>query len=197
MIGPLTRFLGLLLCVLLAGRFAWAGENGVGGEKSSLEGTYNQQEMLRDANQFFGQGAAGIAKVIAKAFREQGRPDGYITGEEASGAVGVGLRYGKGLLHLKNGARREVYWEGPSIGFDFGANASKVFVLVYHLPDVQAIYRRFPGVSGSLYFVAGVGINYAQRGDVILAPIRLGLGWRQGANVGYMHITRKQSWNPF
>lgn len=194
---PLTRFLGVLLCVLLAGRVAWAGENDAHRERHASDDTYNQQEMLHDANQFFGQGAAGIAKVIEKAFREKGRPNAYITGDEESGAIGIGVRYGNGILHMKNGASRKVYWQGPSIGFDLGANASKVFVLVYHLPNVQTIFQRFPGVSGSLYFVAGVGINYAQSGNVILAPIRLGVGWRQGANVGYMHFTRKKSWNPF
>lgn len=194
----LTRFLWAPLCALLVAQGAWAAEaTGPGTDKTSSQDTYNQQEMLREANKFFGQGAEGLAKVIEKAFKEKGRPNGYITGEEASGAIGIGLRYGKGTLRMKDGAHRKVYWQGPSIGFDFGGNASKVFVLVYHLPDVQAIFQRFPGVDGSLYFVAGVGVNYAQSGNIVLAPVRLGVGWRQGASVGYMHVTPKQSWNPF
>ncbi|MEJ2644792.1 MAG: DUF1134 domain-containing protein [Gammaproteobacteria bacterium] len=193
----LRRFVLVPLCVLLLAPAAPAAESQPESGKTSGQDTYNQQEMLHEANQFFGQGAEGLAKVIEKAFKEKGRPNGYITGEEAGGAIGIGLRYGKGTLHLKDGAHRKIYWQGPSIGFDFGGNASKVFVLVYHLPDVRAIFQRFPGVEGSLYFIAGVGVNYVQSGDIVLAPIRLGVGWRQGASVGYMHVTRKKSWNPF
>lgn len=159
--------------------------------------TYDQDTVLGEARDFLGQGAEGLAEVIEHAFEEHGRPTGYIKGEEASGAVGVGVRYGNGVLRLKGGGARQVHWQGPSIGFDFGANAGKVFVLVYNLPRVEAVFRRFPGVEGSLYFVAGAGVNYVQSGNIILAPIRVGVGWRQGANVGYMHVTREKSWLPF
>lgn len=159
--------------------------------------TYSQNEVLEEAKNFFGEGAKGLAKVIEKAFKEQGEPNGFIKGEEAGAAIGIGVRYGKGRLNMKSGASRNLHWQGPSVGFDLGANASKVFVLVYQLPSVDKIYQRFPGVEGSLYFVAGVGLNYAQSGDIVLAPIRMGVGWRQGASVGYMHITPKQSWIPF
>jgi hypothetical protein len=158
--------------------------------------TYDEDSVLKAATDFFGQTAEGLAKVIEKAFKEQGRPNGYIRGEEASGAIGVGLRYGEGELSLKSGASAKVYWSGPSIGFDVGGNASKVFVLVYHLPKVDAIYRRYPGVDGSLYFLGGAGINYQRAGGVTLAPIRLGVGLRAGASVGYVHYRRKKSLNP-
>ncbi|HWQ94292.1 MAG TPA: EipA family protein, partial [Gammaproteobacteria bacterium] len=122
---------------------------------------------------------------------------GYIKGEEVSGALGVGLRYGNGSLTLKKGGGHKVHWTGPSIGFDVGANASKVFVLVYHLPNANAIYQRYPAVEGSFYYVAGAGINYQQRDNIILAPIRVGVGLRGGVNLGYMHYTKEKTWIPF
>lgn len=159
--------------------------------------TYSENDILAEAKAFFGHGAEDLAKVIEKAFKDKGKPNGFIKGSEGGAAIGIGVRYGSGVLQLKSGPRRQVYWQGPSLGFDLGANASKIFVLVYKLPSVDAIFQRYPGVDGSLYFVAGVGINYVQSGDIALAPIRMGVGWRQGASVGYMHLTRKKSLNPF
>ena len=159
--------------------------------------TFDQDSVLRDAEQFFGRSTEGLAKVNEKAFREQGRPNAYVKGEEVAGAIAVGLRYGNGTLVLKEGKPRPVWWTGPSIGFDLGANASKVFVLVYHLPRPGALFQRFPGVDGSFYFVGGAGINYQQRDRIVLAPIRLGVGLRTGASVGYMHYTAKKTYNPF
>ncbi|MDX1593481.1 MAG: DUF1134 domain-containing protein [Gammaproteobacteria bacterium] len=159
--------------------------------------TYDQDEVLAAAESFFGEGAEGLAKVVEKIFAEQGRPNGTIAGEEISGAVGVGLRYGKGTLRMKAGAERQVFWTGPSIGFDAGGNASKVFVLVYRLDRVENLFQRFPGVDGSAYWIGGVGANYQRSGDIVLAPIRLGVGLRFGANIGYMNYTRKRTWNPF
>lgn len=158
--------------------------------------TYDKDSVIKDAAEFFGETTEGLAKVIEKAFNEQGRPNGYIKGEEIAGAVGVGLRYGDGTLTLKRGGSAKVYWQGPSIGFDVGANASKVFILVYNLPRTQDIYQRFPGIDGSVYYVAGAGINYQQRNDIVLAPIRLGVGLRTGASVGYMHYTPTKTLNP-
>lgn len=165
--------------------------------KESDKNTYDQDTVLRDAQKFFGKGSEGLAKVIEKAFKEHGRPNGYIAGEEASGAIAVGLRYGDGTLKLKSGASRKVYWQGPSIGFDWGANASKVFVLVYHLTNTSKLFQRFPAVDGSFYYVGGVGINYQQRDGIILAPIRLGVGLRAGASIGYMHYSKRKTYNPF
>lgn len=159
--------------------------------------SYDQDTILQEATEFFGETTEGLAKAIQHVFDDQGRPNGFITGEEISGAFVVGLRYGDGTLHRKSGDKRKVHWQGPSVGFDAGGNASKVFVLVYHLKSSDGIYRRFPGVEGTFYFVAGVGVNYQQAGDVILAPIRTGLGLRAGANIGYLHYTKKKSWNPF
>jgi hypothetical protein len=159
--------------------------------------TYSMDEITAKAKGFFGDTTEGLAKAIEKVFADHGRPNGYITGEEVSGAVGVGLRYGKGTLNQKTRAARKVYWQGPSIGFDFGGNASKVFTLVYNLKNPEDLFQRFPGVDGSFYFVAGVGVNYQQSGDIILAPIRTGVGLRAGANVGYLHYNKKHSWVPF
>ena len=159
--------------------------------------TYKQDEALEEAKAFFGKGTEGLSKVIAKAFKEQGEPNGFIRGEEGSGAIGVGLRYGHGELQMRGGRAQNIYWQGPSIGFDLGGNAAKVFVLVYNLNNTEKLFQRFPGVDGSLYFVAGVGLCYLRTDGITLAPVRLGVGWRQGASVGYMHFTRKRTWNPF
>lgn len=164
---------------------------------TSDKDTYDKNTTLKEAEAFFGESTAGLAKVIEKAFDEHGRPNGYIKGEEASGAIVLGLRYGSGTITLKNGGTRKVHWTGPSIGFDAGANASKVFVLVYHLPAASAIYQRFPAVEGSFYYVAGAGINYQQKDKIILAPIRLGVGLRGGVNIGYLSYSREKTWVPF
>lgn len=159
--------------------------------------TYDEDSILKAATDFFGSATEGLAKVIEKAFKEQGRPNAYVKGEEASAAITVGLRYGEGQLVMKGGGGAKVYWAGPSIGFDLGANASKVFTLVYKLPRVSAIYQRFPGVEGSLYYIGGAGINYQRLKGITLAPIRLGVGLRTGASVGYLHYRPNKSWNPF
>jgi hypothetical protein len=161
------------------------------------DSTYDQDSVLKAATDFFGSTTEGLAKVIEKAFKEQGRPNAYIKGQEASGALTVGLRYGDGQLVMKNGGGQHVYWAGPSIGFDVGGNASKVFTLIYKLPKPSAIFQRFPGVDGSLYYVGGAGINYQRINGITLAPIRLGVGLRAGASVGYLHYRPEKSINPF
>lgn len=164
----------------------------------TLEETYSKNEILEAARGFFGATTEGLAEAVEKVFEDQGRPNAYIIGEEASGAIAVGLRYGKGELHMKAApATRQVFWQGPSIGFDFGGNAARVFTLVYHLPSEDALFQRFPGVEGSFYLFAGVGVNYQRSGDIVLAPMRTGVGLRAGANVGYLHYTRESSWIPF
>ena len=159
--------------------------------------TYDEKSMLQEAGDFFGAGAEGVADVIAKIFKEQGRPNAYIKGTEGSGALVVGARYGEGTLFRKAGGSTPVYWSGPSLGFDAGGNLSKVFVLIYHLPNVDAIFQRFPAVDGSFYYFGGIGANYHQIDNIILAPMRLGVGLRAGVNIGYMHYRREKSWNPF
>lgn len=159
--------------------------------------TYTSDEILIAAGQFFGITTEGLASIIEKVFADKGRPNGFVAGEEISGAFVVGLRYGRGTLNRKAADPLPVFWRGPSIGWDFGGNASKVFTLVYRLSDDETLFQRYPGVDGSVYFVAGVGVNYQQRGDVILAPIRTGIGLRAGANVGYLHYVREEGWLPF
>ncbi len=181
----------LLFC-LLAGLLPLAHAAGA----DDANNTYDQESIVKEAKEFFGEATEGLAKAIEKAFKEQGRPVGYIKGEELSAAITVGLSYGKGDLTLKNGETARVFWQGPSVGFDLGFNASKVFTLVYNLPSKDAIYQRFPGVDGSFYLVAGVGMTYQRRQEIVLAPIRLGAGWRTGASVGYLHYTRDRTYNP-
>lgn len=160
--------------------------------------TYSRDEILGAAQRFFGAGAEGLATVVDHVFEELGRPNGYIEGNEGSGAVGVGLRYGSGYLHLKGGnGTTRVYWQGPSIGFDTGGNAARVFTLAYRLRRADNIFQRFPGVDGSAYFVGGVGVNYQRRNGITLAPMRAGVGLRLGASVGYLHYSRRRRINPF
>lgn len=159
--------------------------------------TYEKDTIINEAANFFGEGAEGLGEVIEKIFKEQGRPNAYIKGSEASGAIVVGARYGDGELISKNGGTTTVYWTGPSIGFDAGGNLSKVFVLVYNLPNHDAIFQRFPAVDGSFYYIGGVGANYHQVDNIVLAPIRLGVGFRAGVNIGYMSYSREKTWNPF
>lgn len=159
--------------------------------------TYDKDTVIDTAVAFFGEGAEGVAQAVEKAFSDLGRPNAYVAGEEASGALVVGARYGDGTLHMKSGGSRKVHWTGPSVGFDAGGNVSKVFTLVYNLPSIDDIFQRFPAVEGSLYVIAGASVNYQQSGDIILAPIRLGAGLRSGVNIGYMHYKREKSWNPF
>lgn len=159
--------------------------------------TYSSEELIKNANSLFGETSEGMAKAIEKAFKDYGRPNAYIVGEEGSGAVVVGLRYGKGMLNYKGGDSMPVYWQGPSIGWDFGGNASKVFTLVYNLRTTADLFQRYPAVDGSLYVVAGVGMNYQRVGEVTLAPIRTGVGLRAGASLGYVSYTRQATVNPF
>jgi len=159
--------------------------------------TYTREEILASAKSFFGGTTAEFAGLIERAFSEYGEPVAYIQGEEGAGSFVVGFRYGQGYLQYKGGGRGPVFWQGPSIGFDFGGNASKVFTLVYNLRKTEQLFQRFPGVDGSLYVVAGFGLNYQRTGDITLAPIRTGVGIRAGASLGYLHYTREPSYVPF
>ncbi len=166
-------------------------------ESKTEQATLDKQSVLSEVEEFFGKGAEQLSEVIEKMFAEQGSSNGFVKGEEIGGAFVVGLRYGYGVLNLNGQGTKEIYWQSPSIGFDVGGNAAKVFMLVYNLPSIESIFQRYPGVDGSLYVVGGVGFNYVQSGKIILAPIRLGVGWRAGASVGYMVVTRDKSINPF
>jgi hypothetical protein len=158
---------------------------------------YTQDEILTATKGFFGDTSKDLATIIEKVFRDQGEPNAYITGEEAAGAIAVGVRYGNGWLHRKTADNMRLFWQGPSLGFDLGANASKVFTLVYNIGPSTEIFQRYPGVEGTIYVVGGFGVNYQQRNNVILAPIRTGVGLRAGANIGYLHYSRQQETLPF
>lgn len=159
---------------------------------------YTQQELVHAGSDFLGVAAESVGGAIDRIVTDQGaEPTAYIAGEEGSGAFAVGLRYGRGLIYMKNGARpQEVFWQGPSIGWDFGGNAARVFTLVYNLERPDEIYRRFPGVEGSAYLIGGLGVNYQQAEGITLAPIRAGVGLRLGANIGYLAYSRERNWFP-
>jgi len=159
--------------------------------------TFSHNEIVDAGHHFFGAITQGLASVIEHAFEQQGRPNGYILGQDAGGAFIAGVRYGEGVLYTKDAGAHKVYWQGPSIGYDAGGDGSKVMVLVYNLRDPSDIYRRFGGVDGSAYMVGGVGLTFQKNGDVVTAPIRTGVGLRLGANVGYLKYTRAPTWNPF
>lgn len=161
------------------------------------DGTFSQSEIRDTGHRFFGSISSNMARVIEYAFRKQGRPNGYILGEDVSGAFVAGLRYGEGWLHTKEAGRHKIYWQGPSIGYDAGAEGTKVMVLVYNLRHPEDIYRRFGGIAGSAFVVGGVGMTLQVNDDVVLAPIRAGIGLRLGANVGYLKYTHRPTWNPF
>ena len=159
--------------------------------------SYQRDDVVSAAEGVFGKGAEGLAGLIEKILKDQGEPNAYIGGREASGALVVGLRYGSGTMNHKIEGQRDVYWTGPSIGFDVGGNASKVFVLVYNLHDSEELYRRYPQAEGALYIVGGFTATYLRRGDVVLIPVRLGVGWRAGVNAGYMKFSKKSRIIPF
>lgn len=159
--------------------------------------TYSADEMIRATSDFLGVTAESAGSAIERIFKDKGQPTAYIAGEEGSGAFVAGLRYGRGLLYMKGRPTMEVFWQGPSVGWDWGGNASRVFTLCYNLQYPDAIYRRFPGVEGSAYLVGGLGVNYQKADEITLAPIRAGVGLRLGANVGYLGYSRKRRWVPF
>jgi hypothetical protein len=161
------------------------------------EGTFQKDDLLGAAEGVFGKGAKGLAGLIEDILKKQGQPNGYIVGREGGGAFVVGLRYGSGTLTHKVEGQKPVYWTGPSVGFDAGANAGSTFVLVYNLYDSEDLYRRFPSGEGVAYLVGGFNASYLRRGDIVLIPIRVGAGLRLGANVGYMKFSKKQRWVPF
>jgi len=159
--------------------------------------TYQDDDLIGAAENVFGKGAQGLAKLIEDILKKQGRPNGYIVGREGGGAFVVGLRYGSGTLNHKVEGQKPVYWTGPSVGLDAGANAGSTFILVYNLYDTEDIYKRYPAGEGVAYIGGGFNASYLRRGDVVLIPIRVGAGLRLGANVGYMRFSKKQRWLPF
>ena len=163
----------------------------------SVSDTFSVNEIVDTGGQFFGSVSQGLASLVEKAVSQFGLPNGYILGEEGSGAFIVGARYGEGKLYTRNQGDYSLFWQGPSIGFDAGGDGSKVMMLVYNLSSTNDIYNRYPGVDGSAYVVGGLGMTVMKQGNVVVVPIRSGVGLRAGLNVGYLRFTQQPTWNPF
>ncbi len=160
-------------------------------------GPFEPGELVSAGHKFFGNVSRGLASVIERAVSQWGLPNGYVLGEEGSGAFVAGLRYGEGTLYTKNAGDLRVYWQGPSVGFDWGGDGARTMTLVYNLPATNAIYQRFVGIDGSAYIIGGFGMTALTANNIVLVPIRSGIGLRLGANVGYLKFTPRATWNPF
>jgi len=200
----MSKFVRWLSClvtaaflVVLAAQVTTARADAAKAPASGGSKTYSAQEIINIGHDYFGTATGGFAQAVEWAFRKQGRPNAYIVGEEGAGAFFGGLRVGEGWLHPKAGGRYKLYWQGPSLGIDVGANGSRVLVLVYNLKSPKDLLRRFAGAEGSAYFIGGFGVNLQNVGDLILAPIRTGVGARLGVNIGYLKYTAHRTWNPF
>lgn len=159
--------------------------------------TYSSEEMMTAGHHFFGKTTRGLAEAIEYVFRNQGEPSAYIVGEEGAGAFVGGLRYGEGTIYYKSGVKKRIFWQGPSVGFDFGGNGSRTLTLVYNSQSPEDLYSRFAGVEGTAYLVGGLGVNFQKKDDIVMAPIRTGVGARLGANIGYLKYSQRPTWNPF
>jgi hypothetical protein len=159
--------------------------------------TFGPDELVNAGHKFFGNVSRGLASIIERAVSQWGLPNGYVLGEEGSGAFVAGLRYGEGTLYTKNAGDLRVYWQGPSVGFDWGGDGARTMTLVYNLPATNAIYQRFAGIDGSAYIVGGFGMTALTANNIVLVPIRSGIGLRLGANIGYLKFTPRATWNPF
>tara|TARA_R110002020_G_scaffold127531_1_gene286095 strand:+ start:1648 stop:2235 length:588 start_codon:yes stop_codon:yes gene_type:complete len=188
----LCAFVSVFLSVLFA-----AGTLPDARAQTANSSQYSAQEIVDAGHGFFGSTSGGLAKVVEKAFQSYGLPNGYILGQEASGALIGGLTYGEGELFTKNAGQHEVFWQGPSLGWDYGGNGNRTMMLVYNLPSVEGVYGRFGGVSGSAYVIAGLGMTVLKRDNVLMVPIRTGVGARLGVNIGYLKMTPRPTWNPF
>ena len=197
-LAVLLTLLGLAVtgCATTAGNDGAQGSQDTAEAASDAEG-YDQYRTTREAVDFLGGSAEAIAKLVDKAFADYGRPNAIIKGEEGGGALVFGLRYGMGEFVAKTGEQQTVFWQGPSVGWDFGGDAGRVFILVYNLPNPDLIFQRFAGVSGSAFLVGGAGMHYLRSQSIVVAPIRVGVGLRLGASVGYMQFTQEKSYNPF
>ena len=166
-------------------------------QEGSVSDTFSGEELVDTGGEFFGGVAQGLASLVERAVSQFGLPNAYILGEEGSGAIFAGARYGEGTMYTRNQGEHPVYWQGPSIGFDFGGDGSKVMMLVYNLASVSDVFGRYPGVDGSAYGIGGLGMTVLKYGDVVMVPIRSGVGARLGINVGYLKCTQEPTWNPF
>ena len=166
-------------------------------QQRAAPNSYGPDELVGAGHRFFGSVSRGLASVIERAVSQWGLPNGYVLGEEGSGAFVAGLRYGEGTLYTKNAGDLRVYWQGPSVGFDCGGDGARTMVLVYKLPATDAIYQRFAGIDGSAYIIGGFGMTALTANGIVLVPIRSGVGLRLGANIGYLKFTPRATWNPF
>lgn len=176
---------------------AAAPADATGQQPADEEDTYDQESVLAAASGAFGKGAEEVGKVIEKIFADNGRPNGYIVGSEGGGAFIVGLRYGNGTLYHKVEGEQPIHWTGPSLGPDVGGDVSRTFTLIYNLYDTNDLYKRFPAIEGKVYLIGGFTVSYHQRDDIIVVPVRLGAGWRLGANLGYINFTKNRRYLPF
>jgi hypothetical protein len=170
---------------------------GLGPLAAQDPGRFSNNELVNAGHQFFGTVSQGLATVIEKAVSNWGQPNGYVLGQEAGGAIVAGLRYGDGTLYTKNAGDLRVYWQGPSVGFDWGGDGARTMMLVYNLPRTDAVYQRFAGIDGSAYFIGGFGMTALTANNIVVVPIRSGVGFRLGANIGYLKFTPNATWNPF
>jgi len=169
----------------------------IGATGARADDAYSAQEIVDAGHRFFGSTSGGLASVVERAFQSYGLPNGYVLGEEGSGAFFAGATYGEGTLYTKNAGDHRVFWQGPSLGVDVGGQGSRTMMLVYNLDAIESLYRRYVGVAGSAYVVAGLGFNVLRNGDVLLVPVRTGVGARLGINMGYLKLTQNPTWNPF
>jgi hypothetical protein len=176
----------------LLGSLAWSGA-----ALADSPPVYSTNEVIDSGHRFFGAVSRGLAEAVQEAVRRWGQPNGYVLGQEASAAFVGGLRYGEGKMYTRNAGDQPVYWQGPSIGFDAGADGDRTMMLVYNLPAVDAIFRRFGGIDGSAYFIGGFGFTALGADNIIVVPIRTGIGARLGINVSYLKFTPRATWNPF
>ena len=192
--NPGSRRVARLLAVLA---FVGVGTAALPARAQERPIAYTSDEIVLNGHKFFGSISKGLAQAVEAATRRWGRPNGYVLGQEASGAFVGGIRYGEGILYTRNAGDKRVFWQGPSVGFDAGGDGDRTMMLVYNMPAKSAIFQRFGGVDGSAYFIGGFGMTALAANDIVLVPIRTGIGARLGVNVGYLKFTEQSTWNPF
>ena len=196
MLRPVRYLRSIGIAAALAGSLVLAGQRAAPAQDANPS-AYSSSELITEGHRLFGGVSEGLAGVVERAVSQYGLPNGYIIGQEGSGAVVGGVRYGEGTLFTKNAGQHKVYWQGPSIGIDFGANGDRTMMLIYNLPSVEALFQRYIGVNGSAYVVAGIGMTVLSREDIYVVPIVSGVGARLGVNFGYLKFTNYSTWNPF
>jgi hypothetical protein len=193
--GQMRAIFRILIIVFLLA--SYSGPSVAQSSPEQANSNYSLDEIVDAGSNFFGGVSSGLAHIVERAASQWGLPNGYVLGQEATGAFVGGLRYGKGMLYTKNAGDLPVYWQGPSLGWDFGGDGARTMMLVYNLPATAAVYQRFGGIAGSAYFVGGLGMTVLAANEMVVIPIRSGVGLRLGANIGYLKFTPEPTWNPF